>query len=52
VLCENEDVECPPTRIPRQQALFLAMAMNVRLIKVYGSGVNPDAVDRLDSLSA
>ncbi len=36
LLCDNEDVECPPTDIPRQQALCLALAMNVRLIKVYG----------------
>jgi hypothetical protein len=34
LLCDNEDIECPPTRIPRQQALCLAMLMNVRLIKV------------------
>jgi hypothetical protein len=52
VLCDNEDLECPPTQIPRQQALFLAMTMNVRLIKVYGSGVNSDARERLDSMSA
>jgi len=34
LLCHLEDVPCPPTVIPRQQALFLAMAMNVPLIKV------------------
>lgn len=34
LLCPYEDIECPPTRIPRQQALFLAMMMNVPLIKV------------------
>jgi hypothetical protein len=34
LLCHHEDVACPPTVIPRQQALFLAMAMNVPLIKV------------------
>ena len=34
LLCHLEDVPCPPTAIPRQQALFLAMAMNVPLIKV------------------
>lgn len=33
ILCDNEDIECPPTSIPRQQALFLAMTMNVQLIK-------------------
>jgi hypothetical protein len=34
VLCDQEDVQCPPTTIPRQQALCLALLMNVRLIKV------------------
>ena len=34
LLCHGEDVPCPPTPIPRQQALLMAMAMNVDLIKV------------------
>lgn len=34
ILCDNEDLECPTTSIPRQQALFLAMTMRVQLIKV------------------
>jgi hypothetical protein len=34
LLCDNEDIECPPTSIPREEALWLAMLMNVRLIKV------------------
>lgn len=34
VLCDNEDIECPPTHIPRQQALFLAVTTGVELIKV------------------
>lgn len=34
LLCRGEDIPCPPTRIPRQQALFMAMALNVPLIKV------------------
>ena len=34
VVCDNEDIECPPTSIPRQEALCLAMLMGVRLIKV------------------
>jgi hypothetical protein len=36
LLCDNEDIECPATDIPRQQALCLAMLMNVQLIKVSG----------------
>ena len=39
VLCDNEDIECPPTRIPRQEALCLAMMMGVRLIKVLPDGL-------------
>jgi hypothetical protein len=34
LLCDNEDIDCPATLIPRQQALFLAMLLKVRLIKV------------------
>ena len=49
LLCDNEDLQCPPTDIPRQQALCLALAMNVRLIKVYGDEV-PDSVERLENV--
>jgi len=41
ILCDNEDLECPPTPIPRQQALCLALLMQVRLIKVYGDITEP-----------
>jgi hypothetical protein len=34
MLCDNEDLRCPPTVIPRQQALFLAILFGVQLIKV------------------
>jgi hypothetical protein len=34
LLCPLEDVLCPPTRIPRQEALYLAMLMEVPLVKV------------------
>jgi hypothetical protein len=34
ILCDGEEIPCPPTTIPRQQALYLALVMNVRLIKV------------------
>ena len=49
LLCDNEDIECPPTDIPRQEALCLAMTLNVRLIKVYGDDV-PDSSERLDAM--
>jgi hypothetical protein len=34
LLCPLNDIECPPTKIPRQEALFLALAIAVPLIKV------------------
>ncbi len=49
LLCDNEDIECPPTDIPRQQALCLAMTLNVRLIKVYADDL-PDPAERLDPM--
>ena len=45
LLCRGEDIPCPPTRIPRQQALFMAMALNVPLIKV--SEEDAPAPDRM-----
>lgn len=49
LLCDNEDIECPPTDIPRQEALCLAMTLNVRLIKVYGDDV-PETSERIESI--
>jgi hypothetical protein len=34
ILCDGEEISCPPTTIPREQALFLALVMNVRLIRI------------------
>ena len=42
LLCAHDDIECPPTIIPRQQALLLAMLLGVPLIKV-SSGDEPVA---------
>jgi hypothetical protein len=38
VLCDNEDLECPPTSIPRQEALCLALVLGVQLIRVSNEG--------------
>jgi hypothetical protein len=35
VLCDNEDIECPASVSPRQEALCLAMLLDVQLIKVW-----------------
>ena len=45
ILCDSEDIECPPTHIPRQEALYLAVTMNVRLIKVTDDGGRADRPD-------
>ena len=34
ILCDDESIECPNTRVPRQEALYLAIAMDVELIKI------------------
>jgi hypothetical protein len=34
ILCNGEEIPCPPTTIPRQQALYLALVMHVPLIKI------------------
>ncbi|HVT87212.1 MAG TPA: hypothetical protein VHD56_00015 [Tepidisphaeraceae bacterium] len=46
VLCDNEDIECPPTNVPRQQALLLAITLNVQLIIVSGDEETSDPSDR------
>lgn len=37
LLCEGENLRCPITDAPRQQALLMAMAINARLIKIWQS---------------
>jgi hypothetical protein len=51
LLCDNEDIECPPTDIPRQEALCLAMTLNVRLIKVYADDL-PEASERIETMGS
>lgn len=34
IVCLLEEIECPPTRVARQEALLLAMMLEVTLIKV------------------
>lgn len=38
LLCPGDDIECPPTSVPRHEALCLAMTMNVPLIKAFADG--------------
>ena len=40
LVCDDEDILCPPSRIPRQQALLLAMMLGVPLVKA----MEPDDV--------
>src|SRR5687768_13638811 len=41
LVCDHEVVDCPPTTIPREEALCLAMTIGVRLIKVFGDAYGP-----------
>lgn len=42
LLSPDDDIVYPPSRYPRQEALLLAMTLDVPLIKVYGENVAPD----------
>jgi hypothetical protein len=50
IVCKHEDIELPPTRTPRQEALLLAMLIDVRLVKVYGDGPPPEPAQRIAKL--
>jgi hypothetical protein len=50
IVCADRDIEIPPSRTPRQQALALAMALNVRLIKVYAESIDPEPANRIARL--
>jgi hypothetical protein len=49
IVCDGEVLECPPSTIPREEALCLAVAMGTRLIKVFGEGYGP-ASERIDQI--
>jgi hypothetical protein len=48
LLCPGDDIECPPTDIPREQALYLAMTLDIPLTKAFADGVRD--LDRLDDI--
>lgn len=51
IICDHDSIECPPSRVPRQEALCLAMTMNVPLVKVTAhQPLGPTASARLDAL--
>jgi hypothetical protein len=50
LLCHNGDIECPPTPVPRQFALYLAMTMDVRLIRISPEKPATPTSHRLKSL--
>lgn len=47
ILCDNEDIACPQTSIPRQQALYLAITLGVQLIKVSDEDEQSERSERL-----
>src|SRR2546421_5898781 len=46
LVCDREVIECPPTTVPREEALCLAITMGVELVKVYSPDF-PAAAERL-----
>lgn len=50
IVCGHDEIEMPPTRTPRHEALLLAMTMGVRLVKVYGDGPPPEPAERIAKL--
>ncbi len=51
LVCEHEVIDCPPTCVPREEALCLAVTMGVRLVKVYGDSYGPVS-DRINNLAS
>ena len=49
LVCDYEVIECPPTSVPREEALCLAVNIGVGLTKVYGDAFSL-AAERLDQL--
>jgi hypothetical protein len=41
LVCDREVIDCPPTQVPRAEALCLAVTIGARLIKVYGDAFGP-----------
>ncbi|GEM_PF-3506077 len=50
LLCEGENLRCPLTHAPRQQALLMAMAINARLIKIWQSTTPTAPSERIHQL--
>jgi hypothetical protein len=42
LICYDDDLRCPPSHSPGQEALLLAMLLEVPLTKVYGENVKPE----------
>ncbi len=51
LVADSEDIPCPTTRAPRQQALLLAMALKVRLIKIWNSTTPTAPEERIHQLT-
>jgi hypothetical protein len=42
LICYDDDLRCPPSHSPGQEALLLAMILDVPLTKVYGENIAPE----------
>lgn len=50
LLCDRGEIPCPTTDMPRQQALLMAMTLNVRLIKIWQSSTPTHPAERVHEL--
>lgn len=48
VVCATREIECPPSEVPRQEALLLAVLMGVPLIKITNDDGTPHREHRLN----
>ncbi len=51
IVCDQQTIEVPPGRTPRQMALLLAITMDVRLVKIYRDDFTTEASLRAARLS-
>ncbi|HYE17876.1 MAG TPA: hypothetical protein VEA69_05505 [Tepidisphaeraceae bacterium] len=50
IVAEDDDLEVPAHRTPRQLALLLAMTLGVRLVKIYGDETPSEPAQRIAKL--
>jgi hypothetical protein len=46
IICDDQDIDCPATSVPREQALLLALTIGTPLVKVSGDRIVNDVSSR------